>query len=206
MFSMRHCNSLAALLLGTTLLLGGCGGVAPVKEEAPPPPQESQGPSEEELRARQAEQAFEEAMAAMKSGNHKVALERFRAMTEHYPEYAGPWVNLAILLERREQYDEAEKAYRKALELNPDNPEIYNQLAVFYRERGQFHQASTLYEEGCERHPDYAPLHRNAGILYDLYLRQYKAALKHYEAYVKLVPDDKEVSTWLADLRQRLAR
>lgn len=186
-------------------LLAGCGGVAPV-EEPPAGEAATEGPTPEELRAQQAQQDFAAGLRAMKSGNQQLATDLFLAMTKAYPEYAGPWVNLGILYHRKGKNDEAEKAFTKALEISKDNPEVFNQLGVLYRDLGKFHMARNIYEEGLDLHPDYAPLQRNAGILYDLYLRQYKLAIRHYQAYLKLVPDDKEVETWLADLQQRLAR
>ncbi len=188
-------------------LLAGCGAVTPTTDDkASETEVASEGPTEEELRAQQAALDFAAGIQAMKSGNHKMAREVFLAMTEKYPEYAGPWVNLAILYHRSGENDAAEKAFKTALGITRDNPEIFNQLAIFYRDTGKFYMARDVYEEGISLHPDYAPLRRNAGILYELYMQQNREALEHYQAYIKLKPDDKEVETWIADLTQRLAR
>ncbi len=206
MLSIHHWSKRLACTLLPLLLLAGCGGMAPKVEKAPEEPVAAEGPSEEELKAQQAALDFAAGVQAMKSGNHKMAREVFLAMTENHPDYAGPWVNLGILYHRSKEDEEAEKAFKKALAISKENPEAFNQLAVFYRDLGKFHTARDVYEEGIALHPDYAPLRRNAGILYELYLQQNREALEHYQAYMKLKPDDKEVKTWTADLLQRLAR
>ncbi len=200
---LHHCNKILLLPVILASYLSGCS-LAPLeplepKQEAT---QAEQGPTMEE----QAKIDFDAALGAMKGGNQREAEQLFTSMTERYPTYAGPWVNLGILYQRKEKFDEAETAFKKALELNEDNPEIYNQLGYFYRDRGKFHLAREMYKQGLKKDADYASLHRNLGILFDMYLAQPKEAIKHYQKYVKLNPEDKQVATWKADLLQRLIR
>ncbi len=206
MLSTHHwIKSLAGVTCSLFLLIG-CGTVTPKADTEAEEVVASEGPSEEELKAQQAALDFAAGVQAMKSGNHKMARDVFMAMTQNYPNYAGPWVNLGILYHRSNEDEEAERAFKQALDISKENPEAFNQLAVFYRDLGKFHTARDVYEEGISLHPDYAPLRRNAGILYELYLHQNREALEHYQAYIKVKPDDKEVETWIADLLQRLAR
>jgi hypothetical protein len=52
--------------------------------------------------------------------------------------------------------------------------------------------------------PRYAPAWRNLGVVSDLYLGDPNRALKAFEQYKELTGEDKPVSGWIAELRQRL--
>ena len=51
----------------------------------------------------------------------KDATQRFEAATKLDPSYAAAWNNLGIGYEQLGRFDDARKAYEKALELDPDN-------------------------------------------------------------------------------------
>lgn len=54
-------------------------------------------------------------------GLWKEATLRWEAATEKDPSYAAAWNNLAIGYEQLGRFDDARRAYEKAIELDPDN-------------------------------------------------------------------------------------
>ena len=57
--------------------------------------------------------------------------ERFARATEIDPTYAAAWNNLGIGFEQQGRFDEARKAYERALELDPDNTYFRNNYDLF---------------------------------------------------------------------------
>ena len=59
------------------------------------------------------------------------ALYRWQKATELDPTYAAAWNNLAIAYEHEGKFEEAKKAYEKALELDPKNLMIRQNYDLF---------------------------------------------------------------------------
>ena len=65
------------------------------------------------------------------SGLWNEALYRWQKATELDPTYAAAWNNLAIAYEHEGKFDEAKKAYEKALALEPKNQMIRQNYDLF---------------------------------------------------------------------------
>ncbi|PKP60136.1 MAG: hypothetical protein CVT88_03760 [Candidatus Altiarchaeales archaeon HGW-Altiarchaeales-1] len=57
------------------------------------------------------------------------------------PGYKGVYHNFGALLSELERYDEAEKAYRKAIEINPDDVYSYSNLGFLFYDLKRFDEA-----------------------------------------------------------------
>ena len=64
-------------------------------------------------------------------GLWKEAYYRWNKLLEQGNESASLYNNIAIALEERGEFEEAEKAYQKALKLSPDNPTIKSNYNKF---------------------------------------------------------------------------
>jgi len=86
------------------------------------------------------------AVALMERGEPERAAPHFLAAARLSPDLASPHYNLAVLLQKHNQLNEAENEYRVALALSSDQAEIvqsHNNLGVLYLGEGKYAAALT---------------------------------------------------------------
>lgn len=81
------------------------------------------------------------------SGQIQAALSASQAGISANPQSAGLWRQQGVLLENQRQYPETEAAYRRAVELDPNDTRNLETLANYYWARGMKGQGLPLYEQ-----------------------------------------------------------
>lgn len=149
---------------------------------------------------------FDAAMAHIKAEEYEKSIALLDKVVKAAPNNAIPSINLALVYIKLGKLKQAEENLKHALTAEPDNPVAHNEYALLYRKTGRFKEALGLYEKILEKHPNFMLVHKNTGILCDLYMTDYKCALKHYVIYSDAMQDDKTVKIWIADLQNRLVK
>jgi putative inorganic carbon (HCO3(-)) transporter len=104
-----------------------------------------------------------------------------------------PWVNLGRFCQNvAENLDKryglyAEKAYLKAICIDPYNYLNYNYLATLYTSFGKYEAAETYFRRSIEKYPKSAMVYYNMGILY-YHKKEYQSAINCFELALKLDP------------------
>lgn len=82
------------------------------------------------------------AMAHLKNGGADTALQYLKKaiLTDGNVDFI--WSNLGVVYARRDDYEAAEFAYRRALELNPDNPSAQRNLISLKEKTGKINELS----------------------------------------------------------------
>jgi tetratricopeptide (TPR) repeat protein len=149
---------------------------------------------------------FERAVNLMRAGNTTDAELEFKQLAAGYPQLAGPQINLGLLQRKAGRLEEAETTLKAATQRNPASAIAWNELGVTLRMRGQFKDAAAAYDHAIAADPNFAPAHRNLAVLLDLYLGDAQRALTELERYKELTGEEKPVTGWIAELRQRTGK
>jgi tetratricopeptide (TPR) repeat protein len=91
------------------------------------------------------------------------------------------------------------------LQRNPSSAVAAGELGLVNRQLGKFADAEQAYRHALELDPNAGRTHRNFGVLLDLYLQKPAEALREYQSSLELLGgEDKQISAWIAELKQRL--
>jgi tetratricopeptide (TPR) repeat protein len=112
----------------------------------------------------------------------------------------------AISFERLDRWDEAEADFRRALELNPDQPQVLNYLGYSLVEKKiKLDEALDMIERAAAARPDSGYIVDSLGwVLYRL--GRYEEAVVHMERAAELMPVDPIVNDHLGDVYWAVGR
>ena len=102
---------------------------------------------------------------------------------------ASTYFNLGLTLFRTQRYTEALENFRRALDLEPDNPEFHDLLGQTYDELGQPVEAEKSLRRAIELDESYAIGHYDLGFALVKREGRKQEALAAFERAVKLDPD-----------------
>lgn len=99
------------------------------------------------------------------------------------------YIGLGFLYEQKNQPEEAERMYKKAISLEPDKPDAWFKLGVLYQQQSKWTEAADAFEHCLRIKPDFAQAHNNLAITYDA-LERREDAFKEYAEAARLEPDN----------------
>jgi tetratricopeptide (TPR) repeat protein len=126
------------------------------------------GPSEEQLK-KQAElqKMFDDGVAASKAGNYDESVTKFNEAIAIAPNCADCYYNIGYAHVQKQEWDKAEAAYLKAVELKPDYADAWNGLANAYNAQGKADEALAASEKASSLGGGAAGTGGNANALYN---------------------------------------
>lgn len=137
------------------------------------------------------------ALEALRAGDAAQAEARLRNAAALHPASASPHALLANLLDTRGRHAEALEAYRRALEIDPRQPELRLGYAGLLQRTNASDEAESQYAQVVSERPEWAPAFVNYGLA-ALQRAEWRKALELLERAASLAPDMVEAHTNLA--------
>jgi tetratricopeptide (TPR) repeat protein len=127
----------------------------------------------------------------------KLAIEQYEKITTQDPKDVESWVWLGKLYHAAQSTPEAEKAFNKALELDPDNDEALGEIARLYAELGDSNRAIEKLKAATAKNPNEDLLKALAG-QYEA-LNDYKNAAEVLKRAREVNPEDGRIARALVN-------
>ncbi len=110
-------------------------------------------------------------------------------------------MNVGIQYTEEEEYEEAERAYLRALKIDPDHERIRFQLGTFYLRMDRYTEAISILEALVAEYPDHSSIRNNLAWAYAIGegVKNKKMALLHAREALLSAPIDPSVWNTLAE-------
>ena len=127
------------------------------------------------------------------------ALYAYRQAATLQPNDPEPHLSAGLILEKQNQFAEAEREYKQALALDPSSSDAVVGLANLYMRSRRFPEAETELRKVIAQHPDLVAAHLQLGRVLQEEGNN-DDAIAQMEAAARLSPSDQTVQRELADL------
>ncbi|MBI5482953.1 MAG: tetratricopeptide repeat protein [Deltaproteobacteria bacterium] len=102
------------------------------------------------------------------------------------PKNLNAWISLGNDYFDTEQAQKSINAYGKALEIDPNNPNVLTDQGVMFRKVGWYDKALVNFEKAHKVDPSHLQSLFNAGIVYTVDLKQPEKAIPYWNKYLKM--------------------
>ncbi|MBI3098306.1 MAG: tetratricopeptide repeat protein [Planctomycetes bacterium] len=122
------------------------------------------------------------------------AVDQFKKATQAWSKFSVAWYHLGIVYQFTKEFDDAEKALKKALALNPEFHEAMVELGDVYHWMRDDKKALAEYDRALALNPNYAHGYANKSLVL-LQQRKLKEAREAVDAAKKFDPQDIEIKS-----------
>lgn len=138
-------------------------------------------------------QDVEKETVATKKGSTKTSVLQasFSGYNGTKSDEARAYFNEGVKQGRLKNFDEAKKAYQKAIKADKNYVEAYDNLGLLYRRNGDLKNAIKYYKKSIEIYPGGVLAHQNLAAVYNMQ-KQPELAIEEYKQIIEIDPDNAE--------------
>lgn len=111
--------------------------------------------------------AWKYASTAIRARDFKEAIIPLEFLVKKSPETINYWNQLATAYQKTDRLNDAEKAFKKLIELEPDKKEHYLNLGLVYKEQNKFSAARAEFQKANDKGGGWALAVYYEGLLYE---------------------------------------
>ena len=146
-----------------------------------------------------ADQLNEMGSKALDRGAFEAARTLLENATTKDPKHANAWNNLGRAYAGLDMLDEAEKAYKKQIEINPNDEYVFNNLGLLYHREGRYEKAFDAYKKQIEINPFDKFVYPNLASTY-VELKKWNEAAEAYEKARAILHDSPYLFTHIGNM------
>lgn len=122
------------------------------------------------------------------------------------PDSWAVYYSRGMALERTKMWDRAERDFKQALQINPEQAQVLNYLGYSWLDRGEnIREARRMIEMAADQHPEDGFITDSLG--WAMYLMgEYQEAVVHLERAVSIEPSDPTINDHLGDAYWKVGR
>jgi tetratricopeptide (TPR) repeat protein len=118
----------------------------------------------------------------MTNGYQDEALAMYSAALQQNSRSVKALAGTGIIYYNRQDYEQAEQQFRRALEIEPDNDALLNNLGALYIMRQKNDKAISLFQRSLRRNPNQPEAYFNLGLIYERMGRRSDALASYRKA------------------------
>lgn len=157
--------------------------------------------SPDAARPHDVQERFFAAVQAEERGDKPRAIALYEEILALDPQYAAAYINLGTMQFHLHQFERAEQLYRQATEVDPGYVLAYFDLGNVLDELERLEESITAYLKAVALAPRYADAHYNLALAYER-SGKHRAALKHWQAYLKI----DQIGPWAEHARGQIRK
>jgi len=166
------------LILGVLIFSGGPAPVSrPTGQQAPPPQQ----PQVDKIKLQR-------------------EIAQLEGIVKNDPQNYNAWKTLGDNYFDTELFQKSVDSYRKALDINNADPNVWTDMGVMYRRLGDFTMALEAFEEAIQRGPDHTVSRLNKGVVYIYDLKDLDKGIAAWEDFLRVAPQGQQADQIRAEL------